>query len=261
MEAVILGSGSSAGTPVIGCRCPVCRSEDPRNHRTRASIWVRGVDGESLLVDTSTDMRHQALREGIDRVDGVFLTHTHADHINGIDDMRAFNGLQEQVIPMYGRPATLEEARQRFHYCFGDPPPPERGWYIPVLEARPLTESLQWGSVTVTPVPVEHGRWPIYGYRFNGLAYLTDVKRIPEEGLALLEGLEVLILDCLRYREHPTHLRVDEAVALAERIGAKRTVFTHFTHDIDFEQLAGELPEGMEPAYDGLRIPISGARA
>ncbi|MFA9462084.1 MBL fold metallo-hydrolase [Thiohalorhabdus methylotrophus] len=258
MEVVILGSGSSAGTPVIGCTCAVCRSGDPRNHRTRASIWVRGEEGESLLVDTSTDMRHQALREGMDRVDAVLLTHTHADHINGIDDMRAFNGLQEQVIPVYGRPATLEEAEKRFHYCFGDPPPPEKGWYIPVLEARPFTDALEWGSLTVTPIPVEHGRWPIYGYRFNNLAYITDVKRIPEASWPLLEDLDVLILDCLRYREHPTHLRVDEAVAVAERIGARRTVFTHFTHEIDFARLADALPEGMEPGHDGLRIAVSG---
>jgi phosphoribosyl 1,2-cyclic phosphate phosphodiesterase len=257
MEAVVLGSGSSAGTPVIGCRCPVCTSDDPRNRRSRASVWIRGDRGESLLIDTSTDLRHQALREGMDRVDGIFLTHTHADHINGIDDMRAFNGLQEQVIPMYGRPATLEEAERRFHYCFGEAPPPEKGWYIPVLEARPMEAPVEWGSLTVTPVPVEHGRWPIFGYRFNNLAYVTDAKVIPEASYGLLEGLDVLILDCLRYKDHPTHMRVDEAVAAAERIGARRTVFTHFTHDIDFATLAAELPAGMEPAYDGLRVSVS----
>jgi phosphoribosyl 1,2-cyclic phosphate phosphodiesterase len=256
MEAVILGSGSSAGTPVIGCGCPVCTSSDPRNRRSRASLWVRGDAGESLLVDTSTDLRHQALREGMDRVDAVFLTHTHADHINGIDDMRAFNGLQEQVIPVYGRDTVLEAARQRFHYCFGEPPPPEKGWYIPVLEGRPLEGPLDWGAIRVTPLPVEHGRWSIYGYRFNDLAYITDVKSIPEATWPLLEGLEVLILDCLRYRDHPTHLRVDEALAIAERIGARRTVFTHFTHDIEFSALAAELPEGIEPACDGLRIGV-----
>ncbi|HKJ70422.1 MAG TPA: MBL fold metallo-hydrolase [Gammaproteobacteria bacterium] len=256
MEAVILGSGSSAGTPVIGCHCPVCTSADPRNRRSRASLWVRGDAGESLLVDTSTDLRHQALREGMDRVDAVFLTHTHADHINGIDDMRAFNGLQEQVIPVHGRDTVLEAAAQRFHYCFGDPPPPEKGWYIPVLEARPIDAPLDWGGIRVTPIPVEHGRWSIFGYRFNDLAYITDVKTIPDDSWPLLAGLDTLILDCLRYRDHPTHMRVEEALATAERIGARRTVFTHFTHDIEFSALAAELPAGMEPAYDGLRLPV-----
>ena len=254
METLILGSGSSAGTPVIGCGCPVCTSDDPRNRRSRASIWVRGAGGESLLVDTSTDLRHQALREGMERVDAVFLTHTHADHINGIDDMRAFNGLQEQVIPVYGRDSVLEAAQQRFHYCFGEPPPPEKGWYIPVLAAHPLAEPMNWGAVRITPIPVAHGRWSIYGYRFNDLAYITDVKTIPDDSWPLLEGLDTLILDCLRYRDHPTHMRVEEAVATAERIGARRTVFTHFTHEIEFSQLAADLPAGMEPAFDGLRI-------
>ncbi len=255
MEVVILGSGSSAGTPVIGCECPVCRSPDPRNRRTRASVWVRGGAGESLLVDTATDLRYQALREGLDRVDAVFLTHTHADHINGIDDMRAFTGLQRQIIPFYAHPGTLEVARQRFGYCFGEAPAPEKGWYLPVLEPRPLETTETLGTVTVTPVPVEHGRWPIYGYRFNDVAYITDAKRIPKASLALLRDLEVLVLDCLRYREHPTHMGVSEAMAAARTIGARRTVFTHFTHEVDFTRLAEELPEGMESGHDGLRIP------
>lgn len=258
MEIVILGCGASAGTPAIGCGCPVCRSTEPRNKRSRASVWVRGDGGESLLVDTSPDLRQQALREGMERVDAVFLTHTHADHIHGIDDMRAFNGRQERVIPMYGRPDVLEAAQQRFHYCFGEAPPPEKGWYIPVLEARPLTGALDWGSLRITPIPVIHGRWTIFGYRFNDVVYITDAKSIPEESWALLEGLELLVLDCLRYRDHPTHMRLEEALAVAERVGAKRTVFTHFTHDVDYAELVTRLPEGMEPAYDGLRLPVGG---
>ena len=254
MEVVVLGCGASAGTPVIGCGCPVCTSGEIVNRRTRASIWVRGAEGESLLIDTSTDLRHQALREGMNRVDAILLTHTHADHINGIDDMRAFNGLQEQVIPLYGRPGSVAEAESRFHYCFGDPPPPEKGWYIPVLDPRPLSEPMEQGGIRITPVPVEHGRWSIYGYRLGDFAYLTDAKRIPESSLASLEDLDLLILDCLRYRDHPTHMTVAEAVATARRIGARRTIFTHFTHDIDYHQLAAELPEGMAPAFDGLRL-------
>lgn len=256
MEVVILGCGASAGTPVIGCECPVCRSTDPRNHRTRASVWVRGGAGQSFLVDTGTDLRAQALREGLDRLDAVFLTHTHADHIHGIDDIRAFNGHQKEVIPLYGRPEVLEAARDRFAYCFGGPPAAHKDWYIPVLERRPLTGPLDWDGVRITPIPVIHGRWHIFGYRFNDAAYITDAKVIPEESWPLLEGLDLLILDCLRYRDHPTHMRVEEAIAVAERARARRTVFTHFTHDVDFTKLAGELPEGMEPAYDGLRIPV-----
>lgn len=256
MELVFLGCGSSAGTPVIGCQCPVCQSDDPRDRRSRASVWIRGEGGESLLVDTSTDLRQQALREGLDRVDAVFLTHTHADHINGIDDMRAFNGLQRQVIPFYARPEVLEAAQSRFHYCFGAPPPPEKGWYIPVLEPRPLEGPMAWGNLAITPVPVHHGRWPIFGYRFNDIAYLTDVKTIPEESWPLLADLEVLILDCLRDEPHPTHMDRGEAIETARRIGARRTIFTHSTHDLGFAQLRAELPEGMEPAFDGLRVRV-----
>lgn len=239
---------------MIGCQCPVCHSAHPRNDRTRASIWVRGEGGEGFLVDTSPDLRQQALREGIARVDAVFLTHTHADHVNGIDDMRSFNGLQEQVIPCYGKAEVLTETERRFHYCFGPPPSQGKGWYRPVLEAHPLAGPLEWDGTRIQPIPVLHGRDEIFGYRFNDFAYLTDVKEIPEASLELLQGVEVVILDCLRFDPHPAHMSLSEAWTAARRIGARQTFFTHFTHNVDYWQLTRELPEDIQPAYDGLRL-------
>lgn len=252
MDIIFLGTGSSMGTPAIGCDCPVCTSTDPRNRRSRASILVR-AGGRHVLIDPGPDMRSQMLREDIRHLDAVLLTHMHADHVNGIDDLRSFNYLQRQVIPCYGDRYTMANVQERFSYCFT---PPDPSWSKPSLSGHVLDGPLAWDALRVTPVPVMHGKLPILAYRFNDVAYLTDLKTLPDASLDLLRGLEVLILDCLRYREHPTHLNVDEALALAERIGAERTYFTHMTHEIDYDDLNSRLPSGVQLAYDGLRVQV-----
>ncbi len=252
MKICFLGTGSSAGTPVIGCSCSVCTGRDPYNCRSRASILV-SQDKVNLLVDTGPDFRYQALREGIPRLTAVFYTHFHADHINGIDDLRAFNFLQQEIIPCYADPRTAGELERRFQYCFL---PPDPGWTKPSLSMKAIEDALDFSGLLVQPVPVMHGNLPIYGYRFNDAAYLTDLKSLPDSSLPLLENLELLILDCLRIDSHPTHLNLEEAVTLARRIGARRTLLTHMTHDLDFYSLADELPPGIEPAYDGLSVSL-----
>lgn len=252
MEIVFLGTGSSMGTPVIGCDCPVCRSGDPRNQRSRASLFVRAGD-RHLLIDAGPDLRNQMLREGIRRVDAVLITHIHADHVNGIDDLRGFNYIQKNVIPCYGDAHTIANIKARFAYCFSGP---DADWTKPSLSAHVMDDTLNWQNVRITPVPVLHGRLPILAYRINDVAYLTDLKTISEDSLRCLENLEVLVLDCLRYQEHPTHLSLEEAVALAGRIKARQTYFTHMTHDIDYNELKYRLPAGVQLAYDGLRVRV-----
>ncbi|MCE5387860.1 MAG: MBL fold metallo-hydrolase [Acidithiobacillus sp.] len=248
MKVHFLGTGSSAGTPVIGCHCPVCQGGDPRNQRSRASILVE-EGGTHILIDTGPDLRSQALRAGVKDLDAVFYTHFHADHINGIDDLRAFNFLGQRVIPCFADERTARELQTRFHYCFT---PPDPGWAKPSLSMTAITQAQTVGSLTLQPVPVLHGALPIFGYRFGKGAYLTDLKTIPNESFALLEGLDLLILDCLREEDHPTHVNRREALALAERIGARQTLFTHMTHDLDYHTLQQSLPESIQPAYDGL---------
>lgn len=252
MKVVFLGTGSSAGTPVIACHCPVCCSDDPRNHRLRASILVRD-EGVDLLVDTGPDLRQQMLRAGVQSLTAVLYTHFHADHINGVDDLRAFNFAQEVVIPCYADERTAAELESRFRYCFL---PPDPAWAKPSLSMHRIVSPQTFGGIRVTPIPVLHGDLPILGYRFNDVAYLTDLKTIPDASLELLRGLKVLVLDCLRYEYHPTHLHVEEARYWARRIGAERTILTHMTHDVDYATLAAELPEGVIPASDGMVLDL-----
>ncbi|MHB0887339.1 MBL fold metallo-hydrolase [Acidithiobacillus sp.] len=248
MRITFLGTGSSAGTPVMTCRCRVCCSNDPRNQRLRASILVE-EEGVRLLVDTGPDLRQQILRAGVVGINAVLFTHFHADHINGIDDLRAFNFAQKEIIPCFSDARTAQELQARFRYCFL---PPDATWAKPSLSITEILEALDFGPLQVTPITLLHGKLPIFGYRFNNVAYLTDLKTIPDESLALLQDLDLLIIDCLRYEEHPTHLNVEEALLWARRIGARRTYLTHMTHDVDYAELAALLPPRVIPAYDGL---------
>lgn len=252
LRVTMLGSGTSTGVPVIGCRCPVCTSDHPRNRRLRTSLWIEAAGG-SLLVDTSPDFREQALRSGIERVDGVLYTHAHADHIYGLDDLRIFNFRQGGPIPCYGSRETLAAVRRCFSYVF-EPECPGGG--KPQLELIAVRRPFQAAGCEVVPVPVGHGPTEVFGYRLGAFAYLTDCNTIPEASLGLLDGVEVLILDALRYRPHSTHFSVDEALAEAERIGARRTIFTHLAHEIDYAAPAVALPPGVELGYDGLRLEL-----
>lgn len=252
MEVVFLGVGSSAGTPVIGCGCATCLSDDPRNRRTRCSIAIYMENGAVLLVDTGPDLRQQALREKMDRVDGVLYTHYHADHLNGLDDLRSFCHLQRKPIPVYGNEVTMQGIVQRFGYAF--PSHEQHHWDKPVLRAHSVDGIFEIAGTAVVPVPVMHGKYEILGYRIGNMAYLTDVSDISPASMDKLEGLDVLLLDCLRQRFHPTHFSVEQAVDWAGKIGARETWLIHMTHELEFSALSAQLPSGVRVAYDGLRL-------
>jgi phosphoribosyl 1,2-cyclic phosphate phosphodiesterase len=210
-------------------------------------------DGKGVLVDTTTDLRSQALRHQISRVDAVLYTHSHADHIHGIDELRAYNALQKSEIPCFGSDRTLAYLRRSFAYIFD---PEENGMtYIPRLRGRVIDGPFDLFGHRVVPLPADHGPGgPVYGYRVGPFAYLTDVASVPEETVALMRGLEVLILDALRPSFHPSHLTIEGATEAARRIGAKRTYFTHMSHDVDYDEINPGLPAGVELAYDGLQF-------
>jgi phosphoribosyl 1,2-cyclic phosphate phosphodiesterase len=249
VRLTILGSGTSHGVPMIGCQCAVCTSEDARDKRTRASA-VFGYDGRNLLVDTAPELRLQCVACGVQRIDAVLFTHCHADHIVGLDDVRRFNWLQGGPINVYGDRSTLARLRLAFPYAFGDDP--DYPSAKPQLVGLPLDGALELFGRRVVPVPLMHGSLPVFGFRVGNAAYCTDCSLIPPPSLALLEGLDVLVLDGLRRRPHPTHFNLEQAVHAARRIGARRTYFTHITHELKHAETNAELPPGMELAYDGL---------
>jgi phosphoribosyl 1,2-cyclic phosphate phosphodiesterase len=239
---------------MIGCDCAVCRSDDPRDQRTRTSIAVETAGGETLLVDTTPDLRTQALRERLRRVDAILYTHAHADHLFGLDDVRRFNAVSGHAMPIFANADTIAEIRQRFGYVFAGGRPPGGG--LPELRLWTIGGRLCIGRQEIVPVPILHGRREILGFRFGSCAYLTDCSGIPDASRALLEGLDVLVLDALRRRPHPTHFSLDEAVAMAIRIGARQTYFTHIAHDLGHAETCAGLPPGIALAYDGLALSV-----
>jgi phosphoribosyl 1,2-cyclic phosphate phosphodiesterase len=240
---------------MIGCDCATCRSTDPRDRRLRPSIFVQTDDGTSVLVDAGPDLREQALRHDIRRIDAVLFTHGHADHILGLDDIRRFNFLQKRPMPCYGDERTIADIRQSFAYAFN--PTAQKGGGLPQIATSTIYGSFSLRSLEVIPVPLCHGQRPILGFRFGGFAYLTDCSGIPDESWPLLEGLEALVIDALRNRPHPTHFTLEEAIAASRRIGARRTWFTHMCHDLGHAETSARLPAGMELAYDGLMVECS----
>jgi phosphoribosyl 1,2-cyclic phosphate phosphodiesterase len=255
LEFTVLGSGTSTGVPVIGCRCAVCRSALPQNQRTRCSALLRW-EGRTVLIDTATDFRQQALRENVERVDAVLFTHTHADHLHGIDDLRTFT-FHGATVPVYGSAAALDTIRRVFSYIFIDESEPG---YRPRLSLHAVTTSFSLFNRDIVPVPLVHGHGEAFGYRIGKLAYLTDCSAIPEGSLALLNDLEVLVIDALRFTAHASHLNIAGAVASSRTIGARRTLLTHLSHEIDHFRHSAGLPAGVEFAYDGqkLRVPFPG---
>ena len=254
MKITFLGTGTSHGVPMIGCDCATCRSDDPRDSRWRPSVLVETDGGEAILVDAGPDLRAQALRFAVRRVDAVVFTHGHADHILGLDEIRRYNAIQQRPMPLYGDAATLFDIERMFAYVF-DPATPKGGG-LPQLELRRIDGPFTIGSQEVLPVPIFHGKRPILGLRIGTFAYLTDCSRIPDASWALLEGLDVVVLDALRHRPHPTHFTLAEAVDAAGRIGAGRTYFTHMCHDLAHAETNAQLPPGMALAYDGLQLTI-----
>ncbi len=261
----ILGCGTSSGVPLIGCRCRVCRSRDPKNKRTRASVWIR-TRGRSLLVDSSIDLRQQALREKLLHVDAVLYTHPHADHIGGVDDLRSYNYLQQQDLPVYGNDWTVSELRSRFPYIFATTPAYDEGGgtarLIPHLitnEQLESGDSLAIQGVPILPIPVKHGSKQVLGFRIDSVAYVTDCSYIPKQSFDRLKGLSVLILDCLRLERHGTHFHLDQALETVRALRPKKTILTHLGHDFDNamwnRKLSREFGNGrVVLAHDGMKI-------
>ena len=254
-RATFLGTGTSHGVPMIGCQCATCRSTDPRDTRLRPSLFLDVPGTARLLIDTSTDLRQQALTHGITQISAVLYTHAHADHVMGLDDVRRFNVMQDGAIPCYADARTWESLKRTFYYVFDGVS--REGGGLPQLEALEIDGPFTAAGVRVVPVPLLHGAAPILGFRFGAFAYLTDCSRIPDGSWSLLEGVDVVVLDALRQRPHPTHFSLDEAVAAARRIGASRTLFTHTCHDLPHAETSARLPAGVELAYDGLALDVT----
>jgi phosphoribosyl 1,2-cyclic phosphate phosphodiesterase len=254
MILTILGCGTSTGVPLISCKCSVCSSRNPKNHRLRASAWVQ-KKGKSILIDTSTDLRQQALRAKIQRIDAVLYTHPHADHIHGIDELRSYNFIQRSSIPVYGNSWTCDELRHKFNYIFA--PGPVEGGGIPQLELHQLdsqAESVDIQGVSVTSISLQHGSKECLGYRIDSVAYVTDCSYIPSLSIERLKGLSVLILDCLRLQPHGTHFHLEQALEMISVLRPKKTFLTHLGHDFDYVKWNRKLPRGVSLAYDGLKI-------
>ncbi len=256
MKLTFLGTGTSFGVPQVGCHCEVCRSPDPRDRRTRCGAVIETDRGTRLLIDTPPELRLQLIASGIDRVDAVLLTHDHADHTHGIDDIRAFTVRRDAALPIYGPADTLSRLAARFPYIFDDTLRPLPGTSKPEGQARVLEDGqhVQIGDAQVTAVAVPHGRVTVFGYRVGAIAYVTDAKSIPAAVIDRLRGVEVLVVNALFRTEHPTHLSLTEAIAVSREIGADRTYLTHLTHENFHADLEAELPRGISPAFDGLVV-------
>jgi phosphoribosyl 1,2-cyclic phosphate phosphodiesterase len=257
LRVTVLGSGTSVGVPAIGCDCAVCHSSDPRDRRTRPSILIQ-VNGMSILVDTSTDLRTQALDRNIRRVDAILFTHNHADHVFGLDDVRRFNHMQRSSISCYADASTVSSLRRMFSYAFD--PTVQPGGGLPQLTLFSIAGSFCLAGVEIVPVPLMHGRLPILGFRIGAFAYLTDCNQIPDGSWPLLNadgGVHTVIIDALRQRPHPTHFSVSEAIEAVRRMGAERAYLTHICHDLPHAETCAQLPHGVELAYDGLVLEIS----
>lgn len=251
LTITVLGSGTSHGVPMIGCDCPVCTSNDPRDKRTRVCVAI-GWGETTILIDTGPELRLQCIACDVRRVDAVLYTHHHIDHIAGLDDLRRFNWLQRRAIPCYGQPETLARLRSMFAYVFDDDPnyPSAK----PQIEPHVIDGPIEIGGRKIVQIPLMHGPTPVLGFRVGSFAYCTDVSEIPAASWPLLEGLDVLILDALRRRPHATHFNLEQAVDHAARIGAKRTFFTHIAHELGHAETNAALPAAMELAYDGMVV-------
>lgn len=281
IELVFLGTGTSAGVPMIGCDCDVCRSPDPRDHRTRPSVLIRYNEAQAkpiaasddaakpmqrqFIIDAAVEMRQQVIRHRVNRIDGVFITHAHADHIFGLDDLRRFNAVMGEAIDVYTESSTHNYLKQIFPYVFAEGHNPNRG-FVPKLVPQSIApgETIGRFGARWRAIRLMHGRMPILGFRIDlagqSLAYCTDVSTIPDESMADLEGLDVLVIDALRYREHPTHMTVDQALEVIDRVKPKRAYFTHIAHDIMHAELEPKLPEHVFLSFDGLVVSTGDAR-
>lgn len=251
LKTTILGSATSTGVPVIGCDCDVCSSEDKENKRTRSSVVI-SFNNTNILIDTSTDLRYQALKNKISRLSAVLFTHSHADHLHGIDDLRSYNFIQKEAIPCYGDDKTIDRIKVMFSYIFE--PQDNGGGGVPLLDMNRVSSPFVIDGLEITPIEVFHGKQLILGYRLGNIAYITDCSNIPSFSMSKLYNLDLLILGALRHRPHNTHFNIQQALEVVERIRPKQTYFTHLSHEIDYHKTSKELPEGVALAYDGLII-------
>ena len=281
-----MGTGTSIGVPVVGCACAVCTSRNTRNQRTRSGVLVNAPEGE-FVIDTGPEFRLQLLRSGASLIRAALFTHAHADHIMGLDDLRIFGFRIEKEmhelaqreanilgvpfdevafvasgagrIPLYCEQIVEDAIRHTFHYAFSDPASYSHRFAAPKLSFERVTPAkpIQVLGLEVLPIRLHHGNLPVLGYRIGNVAFCTDVSTIPAASRAQLEGVDTLIIDALRYQPHPTHLTVSQAVKWAERLKPRRTILTHMSHELDYDQLRAELPDGIEPGYDGLRIALN----
>ncbi|MEM9589536.1 MAG: MBL fold metallo-hydrolase [Planctomycetota bacterium] len=256
-EVIFLGTGTSVGVPALGCDCEVCTSGNPRNNRTRCSILFQ-LGEHRILVDTPPDLRTQLLREGIGLVHAVLFTHEHADHLFGLDDLRLFPFKLGQPVPLYCRQLVEQRIRKSFDYAFSDRPATHPGSTPQLVFETIDDETFEVFGHKFTPIPLKHGPYfEVLGFRLGDFAYCTDTNHIPETSLEKLHGLDTLVIDALRYKQHPTHFSVDEAVEISQKLQPRRTLLTHACHDLDHDQVNAALPDGIDLAYDGLRVPLS----
>jgi len=254
---VFLGTGTSHGVPVIGCSCATCTSDDPRDQRTRCSVLMQLPEG-NLLIDTPPDLRTQLLREGIGRIDAVAYTHEHADHLFGLDDLRIFPRYLGHDLPVYCNQQTEARIRRAFDYAFDPATRLYKAGGVPRLEIRPIGVSpFEVLGTTIRPIPLLHGRFEVLGFRIGNVAYCTDTNEIPASSRPLLEGLDLLVLDCLRHKPHPTHFCWDEALQVVAELAPRRTIFTHIAHGLKHAEASQCLPAGVELGHDGLRVPLA----
>jgi len=254
-RVVFLGTGTSSGIPTIGCRCPVCTSDDEKDKRLRASILIQS-ETTTVLIDTTPDFRQQMLKNDIRKVDAVLYTHHHFDHIGGFDDLRALNYTTRKPVPIYLMQKTFDSIKRTFFYAFGELE--QMGGGIPVVDVNIIDdmEEIIIADIKITPIPLLHGKMKVLGFRMDNFAYCTDTNFIPEESYQLLKNLDVLVLDALRYTKHETHFSLDEAIATAQKIKAKTTYFTHMAHEIKHFDCENQLPRNFVLAYDNLIINL-----
>ncbi|MGC4020767.1 MAG: MBL fold metallo-hydrolase [Cyclobacteriaceae bacterium] len=253
MKVTFLGTGTSQGVPVIGCECEVCRSLDYRDKRLRVSVLIE-IDGKNIVIDTGPDFRQQMLREHVKRLDAVLLTHSHKDHIAGLDDVRAFNFLQKSGMPIYGTAKTLEQVKREYYYAFDG----ERYPGTPVLDIHEIDESVfETIGIKITPLPVLHLRMPVLGFRIGDFSYITDAKSIPDATFEKLKGTKILVINALQKESHISHFTLAEAIAIAQKVNALQTYFTHISHKMGLHQdVTKELPVRVALAHDGLALTL-----
>lgn len=260
MELVILGSGTSHGIPVIGCSCPICTSTNPKDTRLRSSALIIGDEGEYILIDSGPEFRIQALKEGLTHIDAVLITHSHADHLHGIDDVRIFT--RDRVIPVYANKPCVKDIKSRFSYIFKKTQEGGGKPHLSLHSILPPYTPFYIGTVRIEPIPLYHGNLPILGWKFGDTAYLTDCNHIPQTSYAILQGVKNLVIDSLRARKHSTHFNFEQALQEINEIGAEQAWFTHICHDFSHDQIVEWIQrtgtdKKIEPAYDGLRIKVS----